>query len=182
MRRILGLLLAVAIAGAACSSDGDGAPEAANTPPPDIEGLVAVPVLSANHTEDPVAYDLTPPAGGDHFPAWLNCGTYDVQPPDEVVVHALEHGAVWIAYQPSMADEDVATLVDAFGSRDKVMITPHADAPMAVALRAWGFALDLDDVTDPRIAEFVVAFEGADSAPEPGAPCRGALEIDDVIE
>src|SRR3954470_17941198 len=33
--------------------------------------------LGRNHTEAAVTYPQVPPVGGNHNPAWLNCGTYD---------------------------------------------------------------------------------------------------------
>src|SRR5690606_18682641 len=49
---------------------------------PTLEGAVEVyepvgttaPVLSRNHVTTTVEYEQTPPVGGDHHPAWWNCG------------------------------------------------------------------------------------------------------------
>ena len=45
-------------------------------------------------------YGVNPPAGGDHWSRWLNCGVYTEPQVNEHAVHALEHGAVWITYDP----------------------------------------------------------------------------------
>src|SRR6478735_10459810 len=58
----------------------------------------------SQHVEGVVDYPQTPPAGGAHNPAWLNCGVYTEPVPNENAVHSLEHGAIWVTYDPSMSD------------------------------------------------------------------------------
>jgi len=58
--------------------------------------------LGHAHVTGPVTYSVTPPAGGDHNAEWMNCGVYDKAVSAERAVHNLEHGAVWITYQPSL--------------------------------------------------------------------------------
>ena len=57
-----------------------------------------------------VTYTVTPPVGGDHNAAWMNCGIYDQPVPNERAVHNLEHGAVWITYQPSLPQPEASAL------------------------------------------------------------------------
>ena len=38
-----------------------------------------------------------------HDPVWLDCGAYDAPVRDENAVHDLEHGSVWITYDPTWA-------------------------------------------------------------------------------
>ena len=52
-----------------------------------------------------VAYEMRPPASGDHFPTWQNCGFYTEPIRDETAVHSLEHGAIWMP----MTNVDAAT-------------------------------------------------------------------------
>ena len=66
--------------------------------------------LSVEHTDADVDYPMTPPAGGAHDPVWLECGVYDVPVRDENAVHDLEHGAVWISYDPGLGGADVRRL------------------------------------------------------------------------
>ncbi len=55
---------------------------------------------AAGHVPGDVDYDQAPPAGGDHDPAWLECGVYDAPVRDENAVHSLEHGTVWVTHDP----------------------------------------------------------------------------------
>ena len=114
-----------------------------------------------------------PPSGGNHNPVPLTCGYYDQQPPDEYAVHSLEHGAVWIAYGPSVSAADVQTL-KAYAKEDHVLVTPYAgmDAPITVV--AWEHRLELPSASDPRLKEFVDGYRNGPQAPERGAACRGA--------
>lgn len=80
-------------------------------PPAAIEGVQTFSGLSANHVNGPVKYPQAPPAGGDHSPVPLNCAVYTEPVPGENAVHSLEHGAVWMAYDPqSVSDEELKQL------------------------------------------------------------------------
>ena len=62
------------------------------------------------HVTGLVTYDRVPPAGGPHNPVPLNCGVYSQAVPNENAVHSLEHGAVWITYQPTLPPDQLASL------------------------------------------------------------------------
>src|SRR5699024_5944586 len=63
--------------------------------------------LGRNHVQTTVEYQQDPPVGGDHHPIWLNCGIYEEPVPNHHAVHALEHGAIWLTYQPGIAESDL---------------------------------------------------------------------------
>ena len=155
------------------------------TPPVDpdtitIEGLQEYPGLTANHVTTAVdyasAYDMSPPAGGDHAAAWLNCGIYDQPQQNENAVHALEHGAVWVTYDPDLVSGgDLDTLRNSVPSTYIVMSPfPGLDAPVVAS--AWGVQVKLDGVSDERLDQFITKYWKAASAPEPGAACTGAID------
>jgi len=154
------------------------------TPPVDpdtitIEGLQEYPGLTANHVATAVdyaeAYDMTPPAGGDHAAAWLNCGIYDQPQQNENAVHALEHGAVWVTYDPDLVSGgDLDTLRNSVPSTYIVMSPfPGLDAPVVAS--AWGAQVKLDGVSDERLDQFITKYWKAATAPEPGAACTGQI-------
>jgi hypothetical protein len=130
-------------------------------------------VTERAHVEGPVSYPQTPPVGGNHAPIWQNCGFYDTPIPNESAVHSLEHGAVWITYQPDVPEEQVAALRQLAHRQPYVLVSPFPDLPAPIVASAWGYQLYLEASDDPRLAEFVRAFRLGPQAPERGAPCLG---------
>lgn len=142
---------------------------------PYSERLELYPDLDATHTETRVSYDQTPPVGGPHNPAWLNCGVYDEPQQNENVVHTLEHGAVWIAYNPATTtDAEIEALV-ALAPDTYTVISPYEGLD-AMAISAWGAQLFFTDVGDPVVEEFLTEFWRSPNSPEPNAPCTGAID------
>ena len=109
------------------------------------------------HTDQSVTYAQNPPVGGEHANAWLNCGVYDQPVPNESAVHSLEHGAVWVTYDPALAAADVATLRAAIPSTYMVL-SPMSGLPAPVVASAWGKQIELTGASDPRLDEFIKAY------------------------
>ena len=156
-----------------------------STPKPDpddieIEGLKTFGTLAATHVDTAVDYeadyDMNPPAGGNHNAAWLNCGVYDQPQQNENAVHALEHGAVWVTYDPdALSEADIEKLRDEVPSTYSIL-SPYPGLPAPVVISAWSAQVQLDGVDDPRLDTFVQKYWKSASAPEPGASCTGALD------
>lgn len=147
----------------------------------EIDGLVDFGTLAAAHVgPDPVdyeaTYDMNPPAGGDHFAAWLNCGVYEEQQVNENAVHSLEHGAVWITYDPELVDSAGVDELRAAIPTTYSVLSPYPGLPAPVVASAWGKQVQLDGPNDPRLADFIQKFWQSPNAPEPGAPCTGAID------
>lgn len=139
-----------------------------------IEGVKDLGKLTQNHVEGRVNYPQTPPAGGNHAPVWLNCGTYNKPVPSENAVHSLEHGAVWVTYRPDLSKAAVDKLKAAMPST-YVILSPYPGLPSPIVASAWARQLTLDSPDDPRLATFIRAFRQGQQAPEPGAPCTGGI-------
>ena len=134
-----------------------------------------------NHRQGQIDYPgKKPPSGGDHNPIWLTCGAYSQQPPDEYAVHSLEHGAVWIAYGPSVAAADVATL-RALAKRPKLLVTPYAGLDAPIVMVAWEHRLELQSANDPRIQQFIDAYGNGQVAPEGASSCTGGVGVPDPL-
>lgn len=140
---------------------------------PNIAGVKSYGNLSRNHVQGTVKYAQTPPVGGDHNPTWLNCGIYDKPVPNENAVHDLEHGAVWITYQPNLPAAQLATLKSQVKGKTYLDLSPYPGLPAPVVASAWGKQLQLQSAGDPRLAKFISAYRQGPQTPEPGAPCTG---------
>lgn len=138
-----------------------------------IEGVEEFPGLSRNHVMTPVDYPQKPSVGGDHAPVWTNCGAYTVPVDASQATHSLEHGAVWIGYQPDLPSDQVDELAALTRANNFLLVSPVEGAPAPITLSAWGVQLQVDSVEDPRLATFVEKYQLGEQAPEPGAPCTG---------
>lgn len=130
---------------------------------------------TAGHVETPVTYAQTPPAGGEHNPIWLNCGVYDQAVPNENAVHALEHGAIWVTYDPSLNGDELKTLRSKLPST-YVVLSPYEGLPSPIVLSGWNVQLQVDKASDKRIPEFFEEYWKSLTVPEPGAMCTGGLD------
>lgn len=148
------------------TAGGDGA---------EIEGVETFENAS-EHVEGVVDYAQTPPAGGQHNPAWLNCGIYEEPVPNENAVHSLEHGAVWVTYDAeALSDEDLETLKGKLPGT-YVILSPFDGLPSPIVLSGWNSQLQVEEADDPRIAEFLEEYWQSQNVPEPGALCTGAID------
>ena len=144
----------------------------APTDPP--EGIQDFPGLSREHTDQTVSYSQDPPVGGTHGTAWQNCGFYDTPVPNETAVHSLEHGAVWLTYDPDLPAENVEVLRD-FGSQSKVLVSPYPGLGDDVVASVWGRQLRVPDFDKSAIEAFVITQKDGPTTPEPGAVCTGGV-------
>ena len=147
--------------------------------PEGIEGVVAYRIDSHNHTEEDLEYDHRPPAGGDHNPIPATCGFYATDPPpDEFMVHSIEHGAIWIAYRPDLPDDQRDSLRDLVAEQAKVAATPYEGIDSPLVVTAWGRQLALESADDPRLIQFIETYRNSPNAPESTSPCQGVGQPD----
>ncbi|MGW5074981.1 DUF3105 domain-containing protein [Rhodococcus sp. NPDC004095] len=142
-----------------------------------IDGIVVVepPVgLHVSPTQR-VAYDMVPPVGGPHDATWAACNgvVYDTPVRTENIVHSLEHGAVWIAYDPDrIRGDDRSRLAARVDGNSYLLMSPYPGLPEPISLQSWGHQLALGDTYDRRIDLFVSALRlNPNTFPEPGATC-----------
>ena len=141
-----------------------------------IVGVQTFKGLTTNHVHAIVHYQQTPPAGGDHSPELLNCAIYAKQVPNERAVQSLEHGAVWITYNPAVISGDKLARLRKTIPKTFVILSPFDGLPAPIVTSAWGAQLQVSRVDDPRIVAFIAKYRESTSAPEPGAPCTGGID------
>ncbi|MGI6875863.1 DUF3105 domain-containing protein [Amycolatopsis sp. 3B14] len=165
------------------------APTADNPDPSlNIPGIVTGQYQASVHIlpTERVAYDHNPPYGGPHDGYWAACNgvVYPVAVRTENMVHSLEHGAVWIAYNPDQVGGDALnTLKSKVEGKPYTMMSPYPGLDSAVSLQSWGHQLKVGSATDERIDQFITALRtNQNTYPEVGASCdalgAGAFDPD----
>ncbi|WP_243060923.1 DUF3105 domain-containing protein [Nocardioides sp. SR21] len=140
----------------------------------DLSEVASYGDLSNQHEQGDIDYPQTPPAGGPHAPAWLDCGVYDEPVRDENAVHDLEHGTVWITYDPDeLGEDEVDELIAALPQNG--ILSPYDGLPSPVVVTVWGKQLELTGADDPRLEMFIERFGDGVTAPEPFASCAGGV-------
>ena len=152
----------------------ENSPQAKADAAKSIQGIVLKDFPSRNHVSTVVAYPDSPPFGGDHDPTWADCnGTvYPSAIRSENAVHMLEHGAVWITYQPDLAADQLDALKKKVDGVGYMALSPYPGLKSAVSLQAWGHQLFVDNASDPRVDEFIDDLRlNSVVTPEFGASC-----------
>lgn len=123
-----------------------------------------------------VAYNRYPPVGGPHDGTWANCMgiVYDSAVRSENMVHTLEHGAVWITYNPdTISATDLATLKSLVDGEPFTTLSPYPGLDSTISLQAWAHQLKVDSASDERVKQFVTALrQNRWVYPETGATCQ----------
>ena len=142
---------------------------------PAISGLQTYTGLSRQHVPGHVDYPQTPPVGGEHSATWQNCGVYTSPVRNENAVHSLEHGAMWITYQPTLPASQVAALRTAAAGQPYALVSPYPGLPAPVVATVWGAQVRLDSASDPRLTTFINYYKTGEHAPEPRGECTGGI-------
>lgn len=144
--------------------------------PGEIEGVVRQSGLTRAHDNE-VEYAQTgkPPAGGVHFDRWQNCGVYEEPIETGHAVHSLEHGAVWITYQPDLSPSEVSQLQERVNQQTYLLLSPYPGQASPIVLTAWGVQLELESASDGRVESFITRYRLGPTTPEPGAACTGGV-------
>lgn len=106
------------------------------------------------------AYNSNPPTSGAHFPSPADWGFYNEELPDELLVHNLEHGGVWISFK----DAGDTELIDRLAAlsrrfRTKVIVTLRTKNDSRLAVVAWGHLMTLDQYNERAIVDFINRFK-----------------------
>jgi hypothetical protein len=122
-----------------------------------LQDPVHIPYLGAEHT----AYTSMPPTSGPHVPQTVAPGVYHREIPEELQVHALEHGHVLVQYALN-TDADQIRVLEGVARRysREVVLAPYGQLPAGIALTAWGRIQLLERADPQQVIHFVIAFAG----------------------
>ena len=138
-----------------------------------LMAFIGIGAVTGDHTMGSVAYAQIPPNSGNHSPVWQHCGFYAEPVGDEHAVHSLEHGVVWITYQPDLPQEHVDLLRVMSEGDDEVLVSPYPNLPAPVVFSMWGRQVQLDVIDDSGLAQTLIEIRAGPDAPEPGGGCDG---------
>jgi hypothetical protein len=175
------MVLAVATAGCRTPTATSPASESGTGALPDK----AVPVMSSARHIAPGSphepYSTDPPTSGPHYSVPAKAGFYTEAPPDEQLVHNLEHGyvVIWYRSEDLSAKDRARFLADiqaamksggtsANTGTPKLIAVPRPTLRSRLTLTSWGHLDELDHFDQQRILSFIASFR--DQAPEPTAP------------
>lgn len=122
-----------------------------------------------------VAYDRYPPIGGPHDAEWADCNgdVYPTPMRNENMVHPLEHGAIWITYNPAtIAAGDLDKLKAMVTGQSFLFMSPYPGLDSPISLQSWAHQLKVTSAGDVRIQQFITALRlNQYTTPELGASC-----------
>ena len=151
---------------------GAATPATAETPASYVDYKAAIHITA----DQRVAYNRYPPVGGPHDGTWANCNgiVYGTAVRTENMVHTLEHGAVWITYNPdTITPEDLATLTALVDGQPFTTLSPYPGLDSTISLQAWAHQLKVDTASDERVKQFITALrQNRWVYPETGATCQ----------
>ena len=151
---------------------GASTPATAESPASYVDYKAAIHITA----DQRVAYNRFPPVGGPHDGTWANCNgiVYATAVRTENMVHTLEHGAVWITYNPdTISQADLATLTALVQDQPFTTLSPYPGLDSNISLQAWGHRLKVDSATDERVVQFITALrQNRWVYPETGATCQ----------
>lgn len=106
------------------------------------------------------AYNSNPPASGWHYGTTTPWGFHTEVLQDELVIHNLEHGGIWITYK----DENDSAVVDPLVAlaREfprKLIISHRPQNDSRIAVVAWDHVMKLDAFDRDAIVDFYNRFK-----------------------
>ncbi|WP_053375925.1 DUF3105 domain-containing protein [Paenibacillus sp. FJAT-27812] len=126
----------------------------------------------AEHSDEPVKYEMKIPTSGTHSPHDLKFGFYKEMPSYEMLVHNLEHGDIIIYYHADADPKIIEQLNYFVNFREAgagILAVPNGDIPADkdVVVTAWTKTMGLSDYDDQKIATFIYKYinEGPEKIP-----------------
>lgn len=146
----------------------------------DLEGVTTVQAAISNQHDAELVYAFEdypmPPLGGPHNPSWQNCDIYDAPVAPQYAIHSMEHGAVWIAYNPDLPADQVEQLEDTVRGDSYLLLAPYPGLAEPIVLSVWDRQLAVQSADDSQIDRFITAYRRA-RGPERTATCDRSVAV-----
>ena len=127
--------------------------------------------LRGHHNNIAIETGDLPPVGGVHHDTWQNCGIYNEPVEPENAIHSMEHGAVWITYQPDLPLAQIEQLQDRVRDEQYLLLSPFPGQRSPVVLTAWAVQLEVESAADERVELFIRRYRLGPTTPERGNAC-----------
>ena len=109
-----------------------------------------------------------PPTGGPHYVVPQSPGVYDEPLTEGNVIHALEHGLIWISYHPDqVTPEQLNDLRSVANDRSRdVILSPRPENDQPVYIVSWERRMAVDPDDTGTLRDFIDT--NLNRSPEPG--------------
>lgn len=130
-------------------------------PDPEVAGVERLRSAGRDHVPaNQASYDAPAPTSGPHPASAPSCGPTSTPLDLGLAVHALEHGAVVVWYQPELGEELRQPLLEILREWDSHWIlSPNPDIDDPVVATAWNRRKVFDGAGD-GVLEFVDTYRG----------------------
>lgn len=123
----------------------------------------SIPDQGAQHVAigTPFNYNSNPPTSGPHFANPAEWGVYTEEIHDQILIHNLEHGGIWVSYRPGVASRTVERLeaiAKEYGR--KMIMAPRQANDTDIALAAWNHLdkFSAAEFSEERVRSFIKAY------------------------
>jgi hypothetical protein len=123
----------------------------------------SVPVMPPVHIHPGQAhapYNTIPPTSGPHVEMHVGQKISKTPVPEEIQVHELEHGGIFIQYNCTHCDELIAKLEKIAQAHEGVFVAPYPKMDTLIALTAWGKLAKLKEYNEEVIQRFINSYLG----------------------
>jgi hypothetical protein len=107
-----------------------------------------------NEAEE-VDYQTNPPTSGDHHANATEWGIYENEIEDKEVVHALEHGGIWISYKDLTKEEIIVLEKIANKNKNSVVLSPRSKNDYKISVASWGRLIHLQEIDVEKIELYI---------------------------
>lgn len=102
-----------------------------------------------------------PPTSGDHT-THIPWQAYDQEVPDENIIHNMEHGGVYISYQPDLPADQIAKIKGLFSkpfsnekfTPTKAVVAPRSTNGSPIIMSSWNRNMKFESFDEAKMMEY----------------------------